>query len=84
MSDWTVGPGSAPESGLYSLKVFGDLSGSTNVVIDALEFAADPDGDGDLSDRLDIVNLSLGSDNSPADDPRTSSSTSSRVSAPSR
>ncbi|QDW61228.1 S8 family serine peptidase [Oerskovia sp. KBS0722] len=69
ISDWTVGPGSAPESGLYALKVFGDLGGSTNVVVDALEFAADPDGDGDLSDRLDIVNLSLGSDNSPADDP---------------
>ncbi len=69
ISDWTVGPGSAPESGLYALKVFGDLGGSTNVVIDALEYAADPDGDGDLSDRLDIVNLSLGSDNTPADDP---------------
>jgi subtilisin family serine protease len=69
VSDWKVGPGAAPEAGLYSLKVFGDLGGSTSVVVDALEWAADPDQDGDLSDRLDIVNLSLGSDGSPADDP---------------
>jgi len=69
IADWQVGPGSAPEAGLYSLKVFGDLGGSTGVVVDALEWAADPNGDGDLSDRLDIVNLSLGSDGSPADDP---------------
>ncbi len=69
ISDWKVGPGSAPEAGLYSLKVFGDLGGSTGVVVDALEWAADPNQDGDLSDRLDIVNLSLGSDGSPADDP---------------
>ncbi|MBD5786181.1 S8 family serine peptidase [Cellulosimicrobium terreum] len=69
IADWQVGPGSAPEAGLYSLKVFGDLGGSTSVVVDALEWAADPNQDGDLSDRLDIVNLSLGSDGSPADDP---------------
>ncbi|QJW35763.1 S8 family peptidase [Cellulosimicrobium protaetiae] len=69
ISDWQVGPGSAPEAGIYALKVFGDLGGSTGVVVDALEWAADPNGDGDLSDRLDIVNLSLGSDGSPADDP---------------
>jgi subtilisin family serine protease len=69
ISDWKVGPGSAPEAGVYALKVFGDLGGSTGVVVDALEWAADPDQDGDLSDRLDIVNLSLGSAGSPADDP---------------
>ncbi|MBE1878813.1 S8 family peptidase [Myceligenerans pegani] len=67
--DWRVGPGTAPEAGIYALKVFGDLGGSTNVVIPALDHAADPNGDGDVSDRLDILNLSLGSDGSPADDP---------------
>ncbi|WP_454041036.1 S8 family serine peptidase [Cellulosimicrobium sp. Marseille-Q8652] len=71
IADWKVGPGSAPEAGVYALKVFGDLGGSTGVVVDALEWAADPDQDGDLSDRLDIVNLSLGSAGSPADDPET-------------
>ncbi|WP_435737094.1 S8 family serine peptidase [Cellulosimicrobium sp. PMB13] len=69
LADWKVGPGSAPEAGVYALKVFGDLGGSTGVVVDALEWAADPNQDGDLSDRLDIVNLSLGSAGSPADDP---------------
>lgn len=69
ISDFQVGPGSAPEAGIYALKVFGDLGGSTSVVVDALDLAADPNGDGDVSDHLDIVNLSLGSDGSPADDP---------------
>ncbi|NRA67536.1 MAG: S8 family serine peptidase [Pseudobacteriovorax sp.] len=53
--------GVAPAAELHALKVFG-ISGSTNdaVVIAALEYAADPNKDGDVSDRLDIVNLSLG------------------------
>jgi subtilisin family serine protease len=69
ISDWKVGPGTAPEAGIYALKVFGDVEGSTNLTIDALEWAADPNGDGDYNDHLDVVNLSLGSDGSPADDP---------------
>ena len=36
---------------------------------DALEWAADPNNDGDYSDHLDVVNMSLGSDYGPADDP---------------
>lgn len=53
--------GVAPDAILYALKVFGK-SGSTSdsVVIAALEWAADPNRDGDLSDALDVVNLSLG------------------------
>ncbi|WP_250445033.1 S8 family serine peptidase [Actinotalea sp. C106] len=69
LTDWEVGPGTAPEAGVYALKVFGDNGGSTGLVIDALEWAADPNGDFDYNDRLDIVNLSVGSDTSPADDP---------------
>ncbi|MGY4643948.1 S8 family serine peptidase [Cellulomonas sp. URHB0016] len=69
VSDWQVGPGMAPGAQLYSLKVFGDIGGSTNLTAMALDRAADPNGDGDFSDRLDILNLSLGSDGSPADDP---------------
>lgn len=69
ISGWKVGPGAAPEAGIYALKVFGDYGGSTNVTINALEWAADPDGDLDFSDRLDIVNLSLGADAAPVDDP---------------
>ncbi|MBO3100816.1 S8 family serine peptidase [Cellulomonas fengjieae] len=69
VSDWVVGPGTAPGAGIYALKVFGDIGGSTNLTSLALDRAADPNGDGDLGDRLDIVNMSLGSDGSPADDP---------------
>ena len=43
--------------------------GSTNAVIPALDWALDPNGDGDFSDHLDIVNMSLGSDYGPVDDP---------------
>ncbi|MCV2394959.1 S8 family serine peptidase [Actinotalea sp. M2MS4P-6] len=69
ISDFQIGPGSAPEAGIYALKVFGDAVGSTNLTVQALEWAADPNNDGDYSDHLDIVNMSLGSDYGPADDP---------------
>ena len=69
IADWQVGPGTAPAAGIYALKVFGDNGGSTGLVINALEWAADPNGDFDYNDHLDIVNLSLGSDSSAADDP---------------
>ena len=69
LSDWQIGPGAAPGAQLYSFKVFGDIGGSTNLTALALDRAADPNGDGDLSDHVDVVNMSLGSDGSPADDP---------------
>ncbi|MBC7419993.1 MAG: S8 family serine peptidase [Bdellovibrio sp.] len=54
--------GMAPEAVLHAIKVFG-ANGSTSdtVVIAALEYAADPNADGDAKDSLDIVNMSLGS-----------------------
>ncbi len=39
------------------------------MLIPALEWAMDPNNDDDLSDHLDVVNLSLGSDFGTADDP---------------
>ena len=56
-----IGPGVAPGALLYAYKVFG-RSGSTRftVVADALEQALDPNQDGDFSDHVDVVNLSLG------------------------
>jgi subtilisin family serine protease len=63
-----IGPGVAPEASLYALKVFG-CDGSTNVVGQALDWAADPNGDGDLSDHLDVVNMSLGSSYGSPQDP---------------
>ncbi|GAB7180849.1 S8 family serine peptidase [Kitasatospora sp. Ki12] len=55
-----IGPGAAPGAQLYAIRVFG-CDGSTDRLAQALDLAADPDGDGDLADRLDVVNLSLGS-----------------------
>ncbi|WP_157876207.1 S8 family serine peptidase, partial [Streptacidiphilus griseoplanus] len=54
-----VGPGAAPGAALYALRVFG-CHGSTDEIAHALDRAADPNQDGDFSDRLDVVNLSLG------------------------
>ncbi|MBL9175464.1 MAG: S8 family serine peptidase [Verrucomicrobiales bacterium] len=60
-SKFRIGPGVAPGALLYAYKVFG-RSGSTRftVVAQALERALDPNQDGDFSDRVDVVNLSLG------------------------
>jgi subtilisin family serine protease len=63
-----IGPGTAPKASLYALKVFG-CEGSTNLTAQALDWSLDPNGDGDFSDHLDVVNLSLGSDYAAQDDP---------------
>jgi subtilisin family serine protease len=55
-----IGPGMAPSASIYALKVFG-CSGSSNIVDLAVEWAVDPNQDGDFSDRVDVINLSLGS-----------------------
>ncbi|XGC81990.1 S8 family serine peptidase [Bdellovibrio bacteriovorus] len=54
--------GVAPAADLYAIKVFGaDGSTSDEVVIAGLEYAIDPNGDLQFDDKLDVVNLSLGS-----------------------
>ncbi|MCS4276113.1 subtilisin family serine protease [Mycetocola sp. BIGb0189] len=62
------GPGAAPRAKLLSYRVFG-CAGSTDLVLQALDRVLDPNGDGNFDDRADIVNLSLGSDYAPVDDP---------------
>ncbi|MCF8059732.1 MAG: S8 family serine peptidase [Bacteriovoracaceae bacterium] len=53
--------GVAPGADLYALKVFGNNGGTSDtVVIAAMEWSMDPNGDLDPSDRLDVLNLSLG------------------------
>jgi subtilisin family serine protease len=52
--------GVAPAADIYAIKVFGAGGTSDSVVIAALEYALDPNSDLDLSDKLDVVNLSLG------------------------
>jgi subtilisin family serine protease len=53
--------GVAPDAKIFAIKIFGK-SGSVgdSVIMAALEKAADPNGDLDTKDRLDVVNLSLG------------------------
>jgi subtilisin family serine protease len=62
-----IGPGVAPGALLYAFKVFG-CEGSTSVVADAIDMAMDPNDDGDPSDHVDVINMSLGADfGSPGD-----------------
>lgn len=55
--------GVAPAVDLYAVKVCSSISSSCSgmALIQGIEFAVDPDGDGDVSDRVDIINMSLGS-----------------------
>ena len=55
-----VGPGVAPLAQIYALKVFG-CTGSSDITDVAIEWAVDPNGDGDFADAVDVINLSLGS-----------------------
>lgn len=55
-----IGPGMAPLAKLYAFKVFG-CDGSTNLITEALDRAADPNNDGNPSDHVGVVNMSLGS-----------------------
>lgn len=64
----SIGKGIAPDALLYAYKVFGE-SGSTGVTVQALEMAMDPNGDGDVSDHVDVVNMSLGSSYGHPEDP---------------
>jgi subtilisin family serine protease len=55
--------GVAPGASLYAVKVCSSVSSACSglALLQGMEFALDPDGDDDLSDRVDVINLSLGS-----------------------
>jgi minor extracellular serine protease Vpr len=55
--------GVAPGASLYAIKVCSSVSTSCSgiALIQGMEFAVDPNDDGKFSDRVDIVNMSLGS-----------------------
>ncbi len=55
--------GVAPGASIYAVQVCSSVSPSCSGValIQGMEFAVDPNGDGDPSDHVDIVNMSLGS-----------------------
>jgi subtilisin family serine protease len=63
---WTVGPGVAPKADLYAIRVFG-CNGSTDVTVDAIEWAVDHD--------MDVINMSLGSSFGSKDDPSAEAAT---------
>jgi minor extracellular serine protease Vpr len=65
-ANFNVGPGVAPKVDLYALRVFG-CDGSTDVVVDAIEWAVDHD--------MDVINMSLGSPFGSKDDPSAVAST---------
>lgn len=56
--------GVAPDADLYAVKVCSSVSSSCSglSLILGMEFAVDPNGDGRLDDRVNIVNMSLGTD----------------------
>ena len=62
-----IGPGVAPKAKLYALRVLG-CSGSTRLTTQAIDWAVDPNGDGDFSAHLDVINMSLGSPYGSAND----------------
>lgn len=55
--------GVAPAADLYAVKVCSSISTACSGValIQGMDFAIDPDGDGNPSDHVDIINMSLGS-----------------------
>lgn len=63
--------GMAPGAKLLAVKACASVSGSCNGValLKSMDFSLDPNGDGDLDDAVDVINLSLGADyGQPEDD----------------
>jgi subtilisin family serine protease len=56
--------GVAPDVQFYAVKVCAAISASCSgiALLQGMDFAVDPNGDGDTSDHVDIINMSLGSD----------------------
>jgi len=54
--------GVAPGASLYAVKTCSAVASSCSgiALIQGMEFAVDPNGDGNFSDRVDIINMSLG------------------------
>jgi hypothetical protein len=64
-----IPPGFAPNAKLYPVRVFGCSGGSsTEVVAEGIDWAM-TQGTGNPANRVDVINMSLGADESPADDP---------------
>jgi subtilisin family serine protease len=65
-NSWNVGPGVAPYSDIYAIRVFG-CDGTTDMTIDAIEWA--------VENGMDVINMSLGSPFGRSDDPAAQAAT---------
>jgi subtilisin family serine protease len=54
--------GVAPGASLYAVKVCSSISTACSgiAMLEGIEFALDPNGDGDISDAVDVINMSIG------------------------
>ncbi len=65
-----IAPGVAPQANLYALKVFGcSEHATTTLTVQAIEWALDPNRDGDTSDHLDVAIIAMGTPFGGNDDP---------------
>ena len=73
ISNLSIPPGFAPNAKIIPVRLFGCPGGfgasvSTNVVAQAIDWAL-TQGTGNPANRVDVINMSLGANSSPADDP---------------
>ena len=68
--------GVAPGASLYAVKVCSSISTSCSgiALLQGMDFALDPNGDGDISDAVDVINMSLGSNYGQFEDDLTAAS----------
>lgn len=64
------GRGVAPAADLYAVKVCSAIATACSgiALLQGMDFALDPNGDDDMSDAVDVINMSLGSDYGTAED----------------
>lgn len=56
----------APKAKIYAYRVCGAFSCDPGAILAAFERSMDPNNDGDISDRVDIITMSIGSDSGPS------------------
>src|SRR3989454_1434242 len=68
--------GVAPGASLYAVKVCSSVSTACSgiALLQGMEFALDPEGDDDISDAVDVINMSLGSNYGQFEDDLTNAS----------
>lgn len=54
-----ISPGYAPLAQIVPVKIFG-TTGGTNLSTAGIEYATDPNGDGNFNDRVDVISMSVG------------------------